>query len=272
MKKTYLAIALSLVCLSAAAHKSENVTDSLPATPFGQYCADLKKSGVTINLPEGFKEIDMRGRTRLDASINPAYPSDEEIYPVAVESPDARAAFLFPKIDFGSRRQIIRKGRVVEDELRFNHKDLALDIRPLIDVNSGKDMPLYSNADTAVVYQLEFDWLNPFINYNHCVGVYLRKYGHPALLLKIALTDEGLKDKDKYIRELLDNVSYDDTIFPGLKLQEQRLSGIKDLDFPSPEYKNDGFVISPVEQALFDVWDKGGKEAYYRIQSAGATE
>ena len=129
-------------------------------------------------------------------------------------------------------------------------------------MTEGKDLPQYANADTAVVYTLEFDYLNPFINYRHCVGVYLRKYGHPALLLKIALTDEGLKNKDKYIRQLLDNVRYGDEINPIIELQEQRLGSVRDLDFPSAVYKNDGFIISPVEQALFKVWDKGGKEAY----------
>ena len=242
-------------------HRADK-SDETPLTPFGQYCRDLEYFDVTISAPEDFSEIDMRNRTRLDRSINPAYPSDEETYAVGIESPDAQAAFLFPKIDADSRRQIIRKGHVVEDELRFNRKDLALDVRPLIEVTEGKDLPQYANADTAVVYTLEFDYLNPFINYRHCVGVYLRKYGHPALLLKIALTDEGLKNKDKYIRQLLDNVRYGDEINPIIELQEQRLGSVRDLDFPSAVYKNDGFIISPVEQALFKVWDKGGKEAY----------
>ena len=236
--------------------------DSIQLTPFEQYCKDLRSLDVRINMPEGFKEIDMRGRTRLDLLINPAYPSDEEIYPVAIESADAKAAFLFPQIDFKSRKQIIRKGHVVEDELRFNNKDLALDVRPLIEVIAAEDMSQYADADTVVIYSIEPNNLNRFLGYSHILGVYLRKYGHPAMLLKIAMNDEGLKHKDEYLRLLLENVKFGYRPFEGLILQEERLAGVKDLDFPSPQYKNDGFIITPVEQALFNIWENGGREDY----------
>ena len=242
--------------------KNVAAKDSVRPTPFEQYCKDLNMLDVYINKPEGMREIDMRERSQLDKSINPAYPIDDDVYPVAIETADARAAFLFPKIDFGSRKQIIRKGRTVEDELRFNNKDLALDVRPLIEVVAKEDMSEYADADTAVIYNLEAEFLNPFIDYRHFVGVYLRKYGHPAMLLKFAMTDEGLKHKDEYLRLLLDNVRFGFRPFEGLVLQEERLAGVKDLDFPSPEYKNDGFVISPVEQALFNIWENGGRESY----------
>lgn len=249
--------------------------DTIRLTPFEQYCNDLRLLDVRINMPEGFKEIDMRGRTRLDRFINPAYPSDEEIYPVAIESADAQAAFLFPKIDFKSRKQIIRKGHVVEDELRFNNKDLALDVRPLIEVIASEDMSQYADADTAVIYSIEADNLNRFLGftgYNHILGVYLRKYGHPAMLLKIAMNDEGLKHKDEYLRLLLDNVRYGYRPFEGLVLQEERLAGVKDLNFPSPQYKNDGFIITPVEQALFNIWENSGRESYRIMKKTEQTE
>ena len=249
--------------------------DSIQLTPFEQYCKDLRLLDVRINIPEGFKEIDMRERTRLDLLINPAYPSEEEIYPVAIESADAKAAFLFPKIDFGSGKQIIRKGHVVEDELRFNNKNLALDVRPLIEVIAAEDMSQYADADTAVIYSLEVDYLNKFLGftgYHHILGVYLRKYGHPAMLLKIAMNDEGLKHKDEYLRLLLDNVSFGYRPFEGLVLQEERLASVKDLDFPSPQYKNDGFIITPVEQALFNIWENGGRESYRIMKKTEPTE
>ncbi len=257
--------------LSALAHSNNDNDAPAQLSDFDRYSLDLSKHDVTITAPDSFRLLDMRGRAGLDAFINPAYPSGEEIYPVGIESADAKAVFLYPQIDFKSRKQVIRKGRVVEDELRFNRNDLALDVRPLIDVVALDDMTAYANADTAVIYQLKANWLHPFLSYKNIIGVYLRKYGHPAMLLKIALTDDAMLDKDKYVRLLLDNVRFGDEPFTGLVLQEQRLPGINDLDFPSPQYKPEGFIISPVEQALFNVWDEGGKEAYRIKQSLDQT-
>lgn len=64
--------------------------------------------------------------------------------------------------------------------------------------------------DTVVIYELDLLFNDvPYMDaYRHCIGVYLRKYAHPALLTKIMLTDAAYEHKDKYIGMLLDNISY----------------------------------------------------------------
>lgn len=234
------------------------------------YIKKLSRLDVEISVPDSFKIVDMRERTDMGKCISPLYHLDET-YNVVVESPTSEAFFFFPEIDYESGHQIIRKGSVVEDEIRCNRKDLALDVRPMIEITADKDMSKYANADTVVIYELEFDPINGFLySFRHCVGVYLRKSGHPAMLLKVVMNDEGYQKKDFYVRQLLDSVRYGDKNVRSLQLQEQRLSACHDLDYPSPAYKESGFVISPVERVLLDMDNNAGDEIYKILQKRGA--
>lgn len=70
-------------------------------------------------------------------------------------------------------------------------------------------MSEYAGADTVAIFDLPLT--KSFLSqYPNCVGVYLRKKNYPAMNLKIALTDEAFENKEKYIKLLLDNISYGD--------------------------------------------------------------
>lgn len=267
MKNNILALAFVTTALTAYA---TDMTDIVypEQRAMNEYVDKLKKLDVEIAVPDSFTVVDMRGRTDMGKCISSQYHIDEK-YNVVLESPESDAFFFFPEVDYESGHQIIRKGSTVEDEIRYNKNDLSIDIRPLIEIVADEDMSRYSNADTAVVYELEFDYFNDFLKHNHCVGVYLRKASHPAMLLKIVMNDEGYEKKDIYVRQLLDCVRYGDNGMRSLQLQEKRLAACRDLDFPSPAYKETGIVVSPVERVLLDLDDDGGLETYKVLQNRG---
>lgn len=206
-----------------------------------QYAEELAACDLTIGVPEGFHAIDLRGRQYINTNISKNWPTSglklTGLPVVALEADNNEAVFLYPMCIFpepndttGAMVQMVRSGSQIESELRYNRGDMELDVRPLIEIVSDDDMSGYANADTAVIYA--FDFKRPFLDrYSHCVGIYLRKYAHTPLLLKIALAREGLRNKDKYIRQLLDNISYGDQPNPAL-IRCENLKG-EELDFPS---------------------------------------
>lgn len=66
--------------------------------------------------------------------------------------------------------------------------------------------------------------------YRNCIGVCLRKYAHPAALMKVMLTDNGLKNKDYYLKALLNSVHYGDKITPEAKKWAKILQEFKEAD------------------------------------------
>ncbi len=212
--------------------------DKLPesATPEDKFCAysnQLKEVDVYLKKPEGYKSIPMDAQCRLFFFTSIANPS--AYYQIGLQSSDGKAMMLFPMVLMNFGVQSLQQGRDIESDLRIYNSDRNLDINPMIEVISNKDMSRFANADTAVIYSFELS--EPYVpfmeRYNHCVGVYLRKYGHPALLLKLVLDDEGYKDKDAYLSELLSSVRYGDNE-TWLTPFEKEIK-TPDLSFPSGE-------------------------------------
>ncbi|MCH5216255.1 MAG: hypothetical protein J1F10_04890 [Muribaculaceae bacterium] len=234
---------------------------------YNEYSSTLSDLDVRIEVPSGFHVMDMRDRENFYLYVNPEYKIDIT-YPFALESGEENVAILFPSIDIASGKQIIRRGNIIEDEIRGCYGDPEIDVTSLVSVTVNRDSFKYANADTIAVYKLESNTDRLFAGkYNHYLGVYFRKYGHPALLLKILMTDEGYQKKEDYLLMLYRIINYGVKPTEELLLQEMRLNYINDLKFPTKPYKPDGIIITPVERALLNIWGNGGKEAYDILNS-----
>lgn len=237
-------------------HKEKPITslmlyaDDDPEKRLEKYREELSLYDISVSVPADFKPIDVRGRNMINYNINPKYDGVSflpNVTSVALEADNREAVFLLPQIYFES----LIEGHTIESDLRQNHDDMALDIRPLINIITESDMSDYANADTVVTY--EFNFIRPYLNrYSHCIGIYLRKKAHPAILAKIALNNKALNKKDEYIRLLLDNISFGDN--PDAHLVELEKSKIKkDLNFPTVHRENTGILPSINDETLAEL-------------------
>lgn len=219
---------------------------------FGRYSHELKKADVTLTAPESFKSIDLKGRRNITYNINPNWSGAIPFPLIAdavLDNDEEGVAFIYPQLSFDINST--RNGHVIETELRQNNENMELDIRPMISIIAEKDMSAYANADTAVIYEYKFK--QPYLDtYRTCVGVYLRKYGHPALLMKIALSDRAADKKDKYIRQLLDNVAYGDNPEESMLATEKNNKG-SDLSFPTKHRYYTGILPEVDDETLDEI-------------------
>lgn len=220
---------------------------------FSAYVDEISACDIAITRPENFHSIEMRGRKYINEFIAKDWQTSgislAEICPVALEADNNEAVFVFPtcmlpgkldpKSEFVPMIEMVKSGKLIEEELRRNKRNMKLDVTPLISVIANQDMTAYANVDTVVIY--EFDFRRPLLEqYRHCVGIYLRKYAHTPLLLKIALNDAGYATKEKYIRLLLDNISFGNDACP--ELVECEKIQAKDLEFPTPNCDKGGII------------------------------
>ncbi len=269
MKKLLLMTLLSASALPIFARTSTANFLSLNDTTFvgadedarmKKYISELRDFDISISAPEGFKSIDMRGRTTFRS-----YPS-VTINCVGLENDSHDAVILWPLVFVFDNTSVLRLGHNIQGDLRAAHHDPGIDIAPLINIIAEKDMSAYSNADTVVIYSYDINDAPYLDRYEHMIGVYMRKYAHPALLFKIALTDNGLKDKDMYIKTLLDNISFGNKPNKDLVKGEKKTVGKNDLQF-STSYCRGGIRFSPLGAALLDnnVRDIGGEELLNKV-------
>ncbi len=203
------------------------------ARDFTDYQDYFKKMDVTITAPpdmtcnaDSVYTLDVNPDLRIPGCGH-KYPNIGWLYDVAFESKDDDAVMLFPTV-MGYMAQL---DGVAELEIQASHNDQNLDVRKHLTVIAGKDMSQYAEADTAIVYQ--FDLLGkPFMDkYTHVTGIYLRKYAHPSLMLKIVTNDKGLAKKDEYVKRILDCVKFGNEVSEeGLKWEKDYPGGITILD------------------------------------------
>ncbi len=168
-----------------------------------------KLSGVTnIPLEPEYmfsSNVDYHKKTKFETMGNSGswgYP-----YLQVMRSKDQNAIFMYPLFDYDISRF---EGQIQED-VAYAAEDELMDIRPFVKIIDKNDGTYISNADKAVIYEFKTPKKH-FGLYDNFVGIYLRKYGHGCLLLKIGLTEEGLKHKDEYIKMLLSSIKYGDKI------------------------------------------------------------
>ncbi len=168
-------------------------------------CYGSPKSTVDVELkvPCGFNAIDSAPSTFF---INPeSSPYLSSWHGNVFQSVDSNCVLLFPKL----YSSILSYKGQVRSELEAVGNDRE-NISDIITTVVNEDMSTYCNADTAYIYRLKLP--QPFMDkYSHCVGIYLRKYAHPAILMKVMMTDEGLIKADNYVKLLLSCVKYGNT-------------------------------------------------------------
>lgn len=198
---------------------------------WAKYCQELADYDVYLLLPEGFSSVDMRGRDDIAANINPAFNAGgklaTETARIGLENENSEALMLYPFIFYGNSEWLLRNAHCISEEIRGSLKDENVDVMPYINIISKEDMSQYANADTVITYDIKF--ASPVFGcYRDGVGVYLRKANHPALNLKIALSKEALKDKEKYLRILFDNIRYGNNPAKELIEAEERTKALTD--------------------------------------------
>lgn len=246
------------MCIQTLA--SGEIKGKNPEKDFNAYIEKLRANDVYISIPQGYEPIDTRGKSRVENIIGSGVGIGSVDWRYAIkdiaaviEDDSCLSVICFPKngLDYFSgitgadrpetgsdkyRQSVIRElrsGKSIEADLRMAHDDMNLDIRPLINVIAEDDMSAYANADTVVIY--EFDMLrNPFMDAYPCgIGIYLRKKAHPALLVRLMLNFNSVKDKDKYIRKVLDSIYFGDNPSAAFVEAEEQSAGTGDLSFPT---------------------------------------
>ena len=184
---------------------------------FDSYSEEIGIVDTYLYQPKNFTSINVWPYSRsmyFRSSSFPPYAleSISDTHPIGLISFDKHAVILYPFVALNDGINTLCNDDIVEKELRSVNRNINLDVKPLVDIIALEDMSQYSNADTVAIYTLDLSpiGIDYMDKYNKCIGVYMRKYGHPALILKIMLDDEGYADKDKYIRTLFDNVRYGD--------------------------------------------------------------
>lgn len=209
--------------MGVSKHHTFSDTTIYGATPevrLARYIKELKDFDVNITVPDNYHSADIKAGTNMMNYIRTAQYKEKPIADmimVAIESDSNDAVFCFPNIFYGDSAYVTRSANSIGTEIRqwlnidpdnaFANKDL--DVSQFVEVITKDDMSEYADADTVMVYGIELK-KKVLDKYKFLIGVYLRKKCYPALPLKIVLTEKSYADRDKYIRLLLDNISYGD--------------------------------------------------------------
>ena len=208
---------------------------------YNDYVELLRQHDVYINLPQNFTPACIRGLSEVKQSIGRGeeflnIDCDPIDIGAIVEEDSCRVAICYPQMIANFTLPFymwkVHGSRWIESDLRMIHNDMHLDVRPMINIIAEEDMSQYANADTVATY--EFDMHHSFMdNYSRGVGIYLRKKNHPAMLLRLMFNYRSFQDKDKYIRQALDNIRFGDNPSETFVELEKKKSGRADFSFPT---------------------------------------
>ncbi|MDE6795923.1 MAG: hypothetical protein K2J63_11550 [Muribaculaceae bacterium] len=153
-------------------------------------------------------------------------------------SVEGDAILLFP-INIGS----ISSDLLIEDKFMAVYDDCDINCTDKVLCIEDDKIRLICKIDR--IYRYEYEFIpdnNP--EYKHCIGIVMRKKDHASFPIKLLLTDEGLKNKDKYIKIALDCIKYGDA--PDQFCEEEEIS-LKKLrkegTFPLKRISNTGIII-----------------------------
>ena len=167
----------------------------------------LSFSDIKMYQPEGFV-IDTVNKVHL-IDLNPDFSPSNAIkgsrigsfHTLAFISYNEDCILLFPT-NLG-----LSLSGMPDGELKACAGNENINTKKQIIIVAQKDMSKYCNADTAYIYRMKLP--NPYLGkYTNCIGICLRKYAHPAMLMKVMLTGEGLLSEDVYLNTLLSSIEY----------------------------------------------------------------
>lgn len=198
-----------------------------------RYITELDDHDIRLYVPDSMSAVDMRGREVLCTNISKDWTEGllaNDMCKVAVQTDSRNAVYLFPHLLFIRPKNGLRISYVVGEDLRHSFKDPDLDIAKHVEVIANDDYQKYSSADTVMIYRFDFE--QPVLDqYKHCIGVYLRSKAHNSLPIKIALTDEGLKNADRYVNNIFEMIYYGTHPLPEFVEAENSLDDRPDLPF-----------------------------------------
>lgn len=252
-----------------------------PERDFNRYVESLRQYDVYITLPENYSPVDTRGNRSIEQSFGAgtAVSSIDWRYALekiktVIENDSCTAAICFPETELDrvqefkervilpdsvlktfnpSGSRMLLRGKGIEADMRLNHQDRYMDVRPYLTVIAQDDMSQYANADTVVIYEMD-NIRAPYMDIYPCaVGIYLRKKAHPSLLIRVALNLNSFKDKDRYIRQVLDNVRYGDNPADILVEAEKQVSKMSDFPFPSHYRSMTGILPDVNDETLEEI-------------------
>ncbi|MCM1504589.1 MAG: hypothetical protein NC127_05285 [Muribaculum sp.] len=189
------------------------------------YQTALSDNDISMEIPVNFRDINIAENNVAKLSINQDYVPkygypDKKIgwpYKFGIVSDKNDCAILYSSIT----PEFVSLSNAVEDEIQAYRSDSDIDVTEYLTMITDEDMSKYANADTVLVYDLELDV--PYLDkYGHCVTIYLRKYAHPAMFIKVLMDDNGLRKKEEYVRTAMNSIKYGDTpTKPGLEGEEK---------------------------------------------------
>lgn len=193
-------------------------------TSDGKYLDNYKAAMDTLDIsmesPEGFTVFSNQDSYQWPYFFSPNEQFKPECYNGAIagmslygpayKSLSNDALILYPLfVEFNG----VSPDYLIESELIAANSDESLDISGLISKISDKSVLDKTNADNIIVY--EYDIVNPKLcDFSHCVALAFRKKNHYAVPVKILLNNDGLKNKDKYLKVALNSVKYGNNTKP----------------------------------------------------------
>lgn len=230
---------------------------------YNDYVELLRQHDVYITLPENYSPVNVRGLSDVKSSIGAAaenisfdcMPTDIE---AIVEDDSCRMAICYPqvRIKFPGKSEPsytwqTKGSKGIESDLRMAYDNMNLDVRDKINIIAEEDMSRYSNADTVAIYEFDLRKNRFMDNYTKGIGIYLRKKNHPALLLRVMYNQNSVRDKDKFIREVLDNVRYGDNPSEYFTELENKSTGQQDFSFPT-KYRVFTGILADINDETLD--------------------
>ena len=183
-------------------------------TPDGNY--NESDYDVVIKAPAGYELVNDSiddYRTFMVAEPNGNAVGTACSHPMIYKSSDDNALLLFPLLDIGAQQM----------QGYLEYEAHCISEGPYSEISGTfreftKDEALKKcNADKGLIYDVKLR--KPFTKafksnvdkYDYCIGVYLEKYLHPVIRIKILLTEDGYKEKEKHLNALLSCFYYGDS-------------------------------------------------------------
>lgn len=206
------------------------------------YKAAMDSLDISVASPEGFTVYSNQSAYQWPYFFSPNEQFKSEcnngaiagmsLYGPAYKSLSNDALILYPLcVEFNGASL----DYLIESELIAANSNDALDISGMISKISDKSALDKANADNIIVY--EYDITNPKLDdYSHCVALAFRKKNHYAVPVKILLNNEGLKNKDKYVRAALNSIRFGNNTKPEWEEAEKAVRDDEGT-FPIKKYK-----------------------------------
>lgn len=175
----------------------------------------LKQLNICLNDPDGFimTEQECEGPCNTFFFVpNESFHSNYFRTPLIgtsiclppYKSSDGNAILLYPIIGFGSP---VFPDYQIEAELIASNANDQLDCSNLIKYINECDLENVTNAQKVEIY--EFNIVKPIDKeFQHCVGIALRKKDNYTIMMKLVLNDNGINNKDSYIKSAIRSVKY----------------------------------------------------------------